>query len=99
MTDATSAPHDPRSGLVLDDTHQHAFSADICDLEERSIAFADADGWRCFYPATRGHLTAAEARAELRAARGLPPETPGEREAAEFVLVTQSVWFDGESAV
>ena len=99
MTDATSAPHDPRSGLVLDDTHQHAFSADICDLEERSIAFADADGWRCFYPATRGHLTAAEARAELRAARGLPPETPGEREAAEFVLVTQSMWFDGEFAV
>ena len=99
MTDATSAPHDPRSGLVLDDTHQHAFSADICDLEERSIAFADADGWRCFYPATRGHLTAAEARAELRAARGLPPETPGEREAVEFLLVTQSAWFDGEFAV
>ena len=99
MTDATSASRGPRSGLVLDDTGQQALSADICDLEERSIAFADADGWRCFYPATRGHLTAAEARAELRAARGLPPETPGEREAAEFVLVTQSVWFDGESAV
>jgi len=96
MTDATSAPQGLRSGLVFDDTEKHALSADICDLEERSIAFADADGWRCFYPATRGHLTAAEARAELRAARGLPPETPGEREAADFLLVTQAAWFDGE---
>ena len=68
--------------------------ADLSDSEERSIAFADADGWRCFYPASRGHLTAAEARAEMRAARGLPAETPEEWEAAEFLLVVESAWYN-----
>jgi hypothetical protein len=72
--------------------------ADLSDNEERSIAFADADGWRCFYPASRGHLTAAEARAEMRAARGLPAETPEEWEAAEFLLVVESAWYNAENS-
>ena len=67
---------------------------EISESEERSIAFADADGWRCFYPASRGHLTAAEARAMMRAARGLPEETQEEREAAEFLLAVESAWGD-----
>jgi hypothetical protein len=59
----------------------------MADSEKRSISFADADGWRCFYPRTRGHLTAAEARAVMRRERGMPPETPEEAAAAEFILV------------
>jgi len=66
--------------------------AEVSDSEERSIAYADADGWRCFYPASRGHLTAAQARAEMRAARGLPPESSEERDAAEFLLLMESAW-------
>jgi len=54
--------------------------------ELRSIDFADADGWRCYFPLTRGHLTCAQARAVLRAERGLPGETPAEALAAEQVL-------------
>ena len=56
-------------------------------VERRSISYADADGWRCFYPLTRGHLTAAEARAVMRRERGMPKETAEEAAAAEFVLV------------
>ena len=56
-------------------------------VERRSISYADADGWRCFYPLTRGHLTAAEARAVMRRERGMPQETAEEAAAAEFVLV------------
>ncbi|MET4581780.1 hypothetical protein ABIE21_001270 [Conyzicola nivalis] len=56
-------------------------------VERRSISYADADGWRCFYPLTRGHLSAAEARAVLRRERGMPEETAEEAAAAEFVLV------------
>ena len=67
---------------------------EISESEERSLAFADADGWRCFYPASRGHLTAAEARAIMRSSRGLPEETPEEREAAEFLLAVESAWGD-----
>lgn len=64
----------------------------MTESELRSIAFADADGWRCFYPATRGHLTAAEARAMMRAERGLPDETAEEAQAAEFVLAMENGW-------
>ena len=77
-----------------DNARSATVDADITESEERSIAFADADGWRCFYPATRGHLTAAEARAVMRASRGLPEETREEREAAEFVLAIESAWGD-----
>ena len=66
----------------------------LTDEELRSIAYADADGWRCFYPVSRGHLTAAEARAVMRAERGLPAETVEESEAAEFLLVAESGWAD-----
>jgi hypothetical protein len=66
----------------------------MTEAELRSIAFADADGWRCFYPATRGHLTAAEARAVMRAERGLPEETPEEAAAAEFLLTMENGWRD-----
>jgi len=65
--------------------------------ELRSIAFADADGWRCFYPASRGHLTAAEARAVMRAERGMPPETAEEAEAAEFLLAVENGWRDPDA--
>lgn len=58
----------------------------ITPEELSSITFADADGWRCFYPLTRGHLTAAEARAMMRKERGQPAETPEEADAAEWVL-------------
>ena len=64
--------------------------------ELRSIAFADADGWRCFYPMARGHLTAAEARAVMRAERGMPPETQEEAAAAEFLLTMVCGWAGGE---
>jgi len=64
----------------------------MSDAEVRSIAFADADGWRCFYPTTRGHLTAAEARAVMRAERGMPEETAEEAEAAEFLLTMEFGW-------
>jgi hypothetical protein len=64
----------------------------MTEAELRSIAFADADGWRCFYPAARGHLTAAEARALLRAERGMPEETAEEAVAAEFLLTMENGW-------
>ena len=60
--------------------------------ELRSIAYANADGWRCFYPASRGHLTAAEARAVMRAERGMPTETAEEAEAAESLLAAERGW-------
>ena len=69
----------------------------MTDAEMRSIAFADADGWRCFYPATRGHLTAAQARAVMRAERGMPEETAEEAEAAEFLLTVESGWNGNDS--
>jgi antirestriction protein ArdC len=93
VTDTTSAAQSTRSGVPTAFADGATLASDISDLEERSIAFADADGWRCFYPESRGHLTAAEARA----ARGLPPETPQEREAAEFVLVAESAWFGDDA--
>jgi len=63
--------------------------------EERySISFADADGWRCFYPLARGHLTAAEARAMMRKERGQPAETREEADAAEWVLLLARI--DGD---
>jgi hypothetical protein len=64
----------------------------MSESELRSIAYADADGWRCFYPASRGHLTAAQARAVIRSERGLPPETVAEAEAAEFLLAAEDAW-------
>jgi hypothetical protein len=64
----------------------------MSESELRSIAYADADGWRCFYPASRGHLTAAQARAVMRSERGLPPETVAEAEAAEFLLAAEDAW-------
>jgi hypothetical protein len=97
VTDTTSAAQSTRSGVPTAFADGATLASDISDLEERSIAFADADGWRCFYPESRGHLTAAEARAEMRAARGLLPETPQEREAAEFVLVAESAWFGDDA--
>ena len=60
--------------------------------EKHSIEYADADGWRCFFPLTRGHLTAAEARAVMRAERGLPPESPTEAAAAEAVLAIEGAF-------
>jgi hypothetical protein len=57
-----------------------------------SIAYADADGWRCFYPLTRGHLTAAEARALMRRERGHPLETPAEADEAETLLAFGQLW-------
>ena len=64
----------------------------MTEAELRSIAFADADGWRCFYPATRGHLTAAQARAVMRAERGMPEETAEEAADAEFLLTMENGW-------
>ena len=61
----------------------------LTNEELRSIAYANADGWRCFYPASRGHLTAAEARAVMRAERGMPAETADEAEAAESLLAAE----------
>jgi len=69
----------------------------MTEAELRSIAFADADGWRCFYPATRGHLTAAEARAVMRKERGLPLETEAEAREAEFLLTVENGWGGAES--
>jgi hypothetical protein len=69
----------------------------MTEAELRSIAFADADGWRCFYPASRGHLTAAEARAVMRRERGLPEETAEEAQEAEFLLTMEIGWAEGES--
>ena len=66
----------------------------LTNEELRSIAYADADGWRCFYPASRGHLTAAEARAVMRMERGMPAETVEEAEAAEFLLAVECGWGD-----
>ena len=60
--------------------------------EKHSIEYADADGWRCFFPLTRGHLTAAEARAVMRSERGLPPESPAEAAAAEAVLAIEGAF-------
>lgn len=71
----------------------------LSDEELRSIAFADADGWRCFYPASRGHLTAAEARAVMRAERRLPAETAEEAAAAEFLLTMELGWAHGEGSI
>lgn len=59
------------------------------DDESRSLDYADADGWRCFYPLTRGNLSAAEARAIMRRERGLPEETAEEGKAADFLLSTE----------
>lgn len=64
----------------------------LTNEELRSIAYANADGWRCFYPASRGHLTAAEARAVMRAERGMPAETAEEAEAAESLLAAERGW-------
>jgi len=64
----------------------------MTEAEQRSIDYADADGWRCFYPATRGHLTAAQARAVMRAERGMPEETAEEAADAEFLLTMENGW-------
>ena len=67
---------------------------DLTEPELFSIAYADADGWRCFYPLTRGHLTAAEARAQMRRERNQPAETQEEADAAESLLAFGAL-FDG----
>ena len=89
----TGSPYD-------DDVHLGTFSTlrnnppiePLTNEELRSIAYANADGWRCFYPASRGHLTAAEARAVMRAERGMPTETAEEAEAAESLLAAERGW-------
>ena len=67
-------------------------SSDTTEAEVFSIAYADADGWRCFYPLARGHLTAAQARAVMRKERAQPPESEAEADAAEALLAFVEVW-------
>jgi len=64
----------------------------LTDLEAFSLAYIIADGWRCIYPLSRGHLTAAEARAQMRRERGEPAETQEEADEAETVLAFAGLW-------
>ena len=67
-------------------------AADLTERELFSIAYADADGWRCFYPRARGHLTAEQARAVMRRERNQPPETLEEAAEAERLLAFGDLW-------